>query len=342
MPEAFPAAARRTTADRRLIVRRAIAVVVSASTALLASAPSSAATGSTNTLKQRAAAIAAKISADDAELNTLGEEYLSARAAIARFSAAASVTRRRVLRIENAVKSDHETATAAATAAYVDSGAATSIGFYLASRPDTISFGQVYLGFVESRLNSAMARLRHDAGMLSSALSLETREQANATAALAEASTARAAVVSTLASEERLYKTVQGQIVELVAEQLAAARAAAARRAAALAAAKAAAAAAAPLSGPPSPTSALSTIPTGTLSQDFAAIRFCESDDNYADNTGNGYYGAYQFSLPTWDGLGETGLPSAASPSTQDSAAYTLYRRDGWSPWPACAAIIGL
>ena len=46
----------------------------------------------------------------------------------------------------------------------------------------------------------------------------------------------------------------------------------------------------------------------------WASLRQCESGGNYADNTGNGYYGAYQFALGTWHGLGYSGLPSAASP----------------------------
>ncbi|MGZ4520905.1 MAG: transglycosylase family protein, partial [Mycobacteriaceae bacterium] len=30
---------------------------------------------------------------------------------------------------------------------------------------------------------------------------------------------------------------------------------------------------------------------------DWARVRMCESSNNYAINTGNGYYGAYQFNL---------------------------------------------
>jgi len=75
---------------------------------------------------------------------------------------------------------------------------------------------------------------------------------------------------------------------------------------------------------------------------DFAALRMCESGGNYATNTGNGYYGAYQFDLGTWHGLGYSGLPSDASPATQDEAARKLQAERGWSPWPACSAKLGL
>jgi hypothetical protein len=74
----------------------------------------------------------------------------------------------------------------------------------------------------------------------------------------------------------------------------------------------------------------------------FAALRMCESSGNYATNTGNGYYGAYQFDLQTWHGLGYPGVPSQASPATQDQAAETLYQNRGWEPWPACSAKLGL
>jgi len=74
----------------------------------------------------------------------------------------------------------------------------------------------------------------------------------------------------------------------------------------------------------------------------WAQLRMCESSGNYAVNTGNGYYGAYQFNLPTWQGLGYAGLPSNAPPAVQDQAAQKLYDQRGWQPWPACSAKLGL
>jgi hypothetical protein len=83
--------------------------------------------------------------------------------------------------------------------------------------------------------------------------------------------------------------------------------------------------------------------PAGAATEDdFARLRMCESHDNYATNTGNGYYGAYQFDQRTWNGLGYNGLPSNAAPSTQDAAAHRLQAQRGWQPWPACARKLGL
>jgi uncharacterized protein YabE (DUF348 family) len=59
---------------------------------------------------------------------------------------------------------------------------------------------------------------------------------------------------------------------------------------------------------------------SGTLGTWLSKLRQCESGGNYQDNTGNGYYGAYQFSLGTWQRLGDSGLPSDAPPSVQDQA----------------------
>ncbi len=73
----------------------------------------------------------------------------------------------------------------------------------------------------------------------------------------------------------------------------------------------------------------------------WAQLRQCESGGNYSTSTGNGYYGAYQFSLSTWQSLGYTGLPSSASPATQDEAALRLANRSGFGQWPVCGQGMG-
>jgi hypothetical protein len=95
----------------------------------------------------------------------------------------------------------------------------------------------------------------------------------------------------------------------------------------------------------PTPTTSAAPAPAPayvSTSGSFAELRECESGDNYSDDTGNGYYGAYQFSEATWQGLGYSGLPSDASPSLQDQAAEQLQARSGWGQWPACSAELGL
>lgn len=70
----------------------------------------------------------------------------------------------------------------------------------------------------------------------------------------------------------------------------------------------------------------------------------CETGYTYnaATNTGNGYYGAFQFSATTWRGIGESGLPHQFSYEHQRAAAQRLQLRDGWKPWPACSRKLGL
>ena len=57
-----------------------------------------------------------------------------------------------------------------------------------------------------------------------------------------------------------------------------------------------------------------------------------ESRDWHA-NTGNGYYGLWQFDLATWQSVGGAGLPSDTSIEEQVARAPALYDRRGWSPW---------
>jgi hypothetical protein len=66
-------------------------------------------------------------------------------------------------------------------------------------------------------------------------------------------------------------------------------------------------------------------------------LRMCESHNNYRANTGNGYYGAYQFARGTWHSLGFKGRPDRASKRRQNEAARKLHRQQGWRPWPACS-----
>ncbi|HVC68895.1 MAG TPA: transglycosylase family protein [Acidimicrobiales bacterium] len=78
------------------------------------------------------------------------------------------------------------------------------------------------------------------------------------------------------------------------------------------------------------------------LNDPWAALRQCESSGNYTDNTGNGYYGAYQFTAGSWASLGFHGLPSQAPAAQQDQAAQELQARRGWGQWPSCARRLGL
>lgn len=80
----------------------------------------------------------------------------------------------------------------------------------------------------------------------------------------------------------------------------------------------------------------------GDLEASFAALRQCESGGNYANKNNSLYRGAYQFGYGTWANRNGIYDPADAPPAVQDQAAYELYQRRGWQPWPACSQKLGL
>ena len=70
----------------------------------------------------------------------------------------------------------------------------------------------------------------------------------------------------------------------------------------------------------------------------LASTRFCESNGSggYRANTGNGFYGAYQFTLSSWAAVGGQGMPHLASPLEQDYRAVLLLHVQGRGAWPNC------
>jgi hypothetical protein len=68
----------------------------------------------------------------------------------------------------------------------------------------------------------------------------------------------------------------------------------------------------------------------------WGAIAACESGGNWHINTGNGFHGGLQFSLPTWRSHGGIGLPELATPALQISVANNVLRTQGLGAWPVC------
>ena len=79
---------------------------------------------------------------------------------------------------------------------------------------------------------------------------------------------------------------------------------------------------------------------SGSFAQALARLRSCEG--SYTSNTGNGYYGAYQFDRQTWGGFKGYAVASDAPPAVQDEKAWQTYQRRGWQPWPSCSKSQGL
>jgi hypothetical protein len=66
------------------------------------------------------------------------------------------------------------------------------------------------------------------------------------------------------------------------------------------------------------------------------AIAACESGGNPQTDTGNGFYGKYQFTLGTWQAVGGSGNPAQASEAEQDRRAAALLAQAGPGQWPVC------
>lgn len=79
------------------------------------------------------------------------------------------------------------------------------------------------------------------------------------------------------------------------------------------------------------------SLPGGVSQETLDAIGACESGgDPMAVSSDGTYRGKYQFDYGTWESMGGSGDPAAASESEQDYRAALLYAASGSSPWPVC------
>lgn len=79
------------------------------------------------------------------------------------------------------------------------------------------------------------------------------------------------------------------------------------------------------------------SLPGGVSQETLDAIGACESGGDPAIVSSDGTYrGKYQFDYGTWESVGGSGDPAAASEQEQDYRAALLYSQSGSSPWPVC------
>ena len=75
----------------------------------------------------------------------------------------------------------------------------------------------------------------------------------------------------------------------------------------------------------------------------WACIAQHESGGNPASNSGNGFYGAFQFTLASWQAVGgPPGLPSNYPLSVQLHYAEVLQAQSGWGNWPVTSQMCGV
>ena len=80
-------------------------------------------------------------------------------------------------------------------------------------------------------------------------------------------------------------------------------------------------------------------VPPVTNGARWDAIAACESGNNWAINTGNGYYGGVQFDQNTWErsgGLRYAPRADLATREEQIAIAEVTRARQGWGAWPVC------
>jgi soluble lytic murein transglycosylase-like protein len=79
------------------------------------------------------------------------------------------------------------------------------------------------------------------------------------------------------------------------------------------------------------------SLPGGVSQETLDSIAACESGGDPAAVSSDGTYrGKYQFDYGTWESVGGSGDPAAASEQEQDYRAALLYSQSGSSPWPIC------
>ncbi|QRP17907.1 transglycosylase family protein [Corynebacterium striatum] len=73
-------------------------------------------------------------------------------------------------------------------------------------------------------------------------------------------------------------------------------------------------------------------------------VAACESGGNWQVNTGNGYYGGFQFSAQTWSGFGGQQYAPTADQVTKEqqiAVAEQVLAAQGAGAWPNCGGPVG-
>ena len=190
-----------------------------------------------------------------------------------------------------------------------------------------------YLEVAAGDLSDAVDLYRtQEAEVASSEATLAGELRAGREAVLTADSARQEAIAQAGAVQSRLVG-VQYQLQQLEAAQAAAQAAAAAARAQAQTQGL-------PVNG--GLVAAVRSAVGGNAGGVWLQLRQCESSDDYQADTGNGFYGAYQFTQQTWTNLGYPGRPDQEPPAMQDQAAQKDQAESGWGQWPACSAALGL
>jgi hypothetical protein len=284
-----------------------------------------------------------RIAALTAQYNRYSQQSIDASSQLASAKAQLTTT-------QQTINSNREILHREALTAYMEDGGARGMSV-AGDAANSLIVRQQYMRLASGNVVDTLDRLRVGLSDLRSAETTLRQAQVSAQTAVDRVTQARQAALMQATQEQQTLNSIHGQLATLVAQ---AASQAAARRSGArstqglpvngglLAVVTRA------VSPPPGPSPGPAAPPPppsgggGGAGGVWAALRQCESGGNYAENSGNGYYGAYQFSQTTWTSLGYPGRPDLEPPAMQDAAAQKLQAQSGWGQWPACAAALGL
>ena len=309
---------------KRTMVGLSVAVVVFGASVVPASVAAQA--DQPTSLAGRLQALQYEVSATAGRIHALTLAYEQENTEAAALAQQVSTDRANAARLQSEAASTAATLRADAILSYT--GGAPATGSPSAGSEDP-AVRAVYLEVAAGDLGDAVDQYRTQEAELASAESGLAAELRASEAAAAATANARQIALGQAASVESQLTAYQTELQQLEAAA-AAARAAAAPQGL-------------PVNG------GLVAVVRDVVSNTggnaggvWLQLRECESGNNYRANTGNGFYGAYQFSQSTWSNLGYSGRPDQESPALQDQAAQRLQARSGWGQWPACSAALGL
>jgi hypothetical protein len=296
---------------------------------------SASASATQQSLQTQADSVAATIVRQGRELHALAVAEIGAKASLSEAEQAVAQSRYQLREDRVRLRNAHHQLEDAVINQFIYNGDITSLATLLSSTEQNNLVRTEYQDVAVSSITNYLFQVQQDQRSTQEAELLLAGHLQRAHLAVLELQGSQAALRTSISQEQSTLLAVNHQLQGLI--QAALARQASQRS----------------VQGLPTP-SVLQVVARGPASTSkwggtpapptaaaFAALRDCESGGNYSDNTGNGYYGAYQFSLSTWLGLGYQGLPSNAPPAVQDAAALKL-EAGGWGQWPACSAILGL
>ncbi|WP_083769426.1 transglycosylase family protein [Acidimicrobium ferrooxidans] len=291
---------------------------------------STAPSSSVQSLQAQAQVIEAQLANLGASVHAITVQIQETQAAIAANEASEAILEGQLRAEHAAIARSRRVLVTAADQQFVTAGQYSSVLASLRSNYSSVGLTQGYEQVASSSITQALSAYEQ------AGLEIEVTQAALA----ARVRATEAELVQDQAQRAQLSQRVAATEAELAQVHSQLASAIAAEAAAPLPAPGGAAQAVQVLLAPPPP-SPTSLSGPATAAQ-LLALRDCESGGNYQADTGNGYYGAYQFAASTWAALGYGGLPNQAPPAVQDQAAEQLLARAGWGQWPVCSVLIGM